>query len=95
MASESDYAKIAAMMDVLLEQVKELRSDFREVHDRLIRLEAQNMTTELQSLEARLIALETDMHRRSGAVNFGESLPKYVGWFVAAIAAVVAYLKGQ
>lgn len=95
MASESDYAKIAAMMDVLLEQVKELRSDFREVHDRLIRLEAQNMTTELQSLEARLIALETDMHRRSGAINFGESLPKYLGWFAAAVAIVIAVFKGN
>lgn len=98
MPSESEIAKLTATMEVLVEQVRELRGDFREVHDRLVRLEAQNMLTEMQSLENRLLALETDMHRRGGALRLGESIPKYIGWFVASVMAAVAalpYMKGN
>lgn len=91
MDSDAALAGFLAKMDHLTAQVRELRTDVRDVHDRLIKFEAQSFDKEISLLEARLALLEADMHRRSGAVRLGEFVPKFTGWLVAGFAILYGY----
>lgn len=95
MSNETLLTELSLKMDLFSEQMHALQKDVREVRDRQIRLEAQNTDSTVKLLEARLAMLEADLQRRSGAIRFGESLPRIAGWIVAAIAGVYAWYKGS
>lgn len=57
----------------------------------------EGMPARLDAIDQRLLALETDKHRRDGAVGFGTWVLKsnVVGWLAAIGIAAWAYLEGR
>jgi|SRR5690349_14923982 len=64
--------------------IKGLNTDMRDVRERLIRIESNQLDRTVQEHTTRITALETDKNRRDGAMGFGGWLLKspIVGWLV-------------
>lgn len=58
---------------------------------------SSNIPGDLAALDVRVTALETDKHKRDGAMGFGGWLLKspLVGWLATAAVAVWAFLQGR
>lgn len=77
--------------------IKGLNTDMRDVRERLIRIESNQLDRTVQEHTARIVALETDKNRRDGAMGFGGWLLKspLVGWLVTAGVMAWALLKDR
>lgn len=70
--------------------LKALNTDMRDVRERLIRIESNQLDRTVQDHGARLTALEADRSRRDGALGLAQRMPGIVPWLISVIAAVGA-----
>lgn len=77
--------------------IKGLNTDMRDVRERLIRIESNQLDRTVQEHTTRIAALEMDKNRRDGAMGFGGWLVNspLIGWLATAAIALWALLKGK
>ena len=87
----------------------EVRGQLREIIHRMNNRDAadagvarqlaklEQVPDQLAKIESRLIALETDKHRRDGVMGFGAWLIKtpFIAWVIAAGMTAFAYFEGS
>lgn len=77
--------------------IKLLNTDMRDVRERLIRIESNQLDRQVKSQGERIDALERDRDKRDGASNILTTILKSpaIGWLAGAAVAAWTYLQGR
>lgn len=73
--------------------IKSLNNDMRDVRERLIRIESNQLDRTVQDHANRIAALESDRQRRDGALGIAVRAPGIIPWIITVVAAMFAAIQ--
>lgn len=92
---EMALGEVRGQLRELIQTISNQGRKIDSIHEKMAPLDS--LLAEVADLKSRVALLETERHRRDGAMGLGSALLKspLVGWFVAAGAAAWAIVTGR